>query len=514
VSRFARDNVAVAAGTALSRVTGFVRLAALSFALSQSALAGAYSLANNTPNIVYELLLGGVLTASLVPMFVRFNDAHDDATVSTIVSSAVVALLGLTVLAVAAAPVLIELYVLLQQDDTVKQQTRDLAVPLARLFLPQIFFYGCMAIGSALLNARRSFAPAAWTPVINNVVVSMVLVATPVIFDRPVDADATTWLGAGTTAGIVAMTAAMWWYVRRSGIRLAWTPRFSHPEVRALLRRSTWTIGYVAANQIALFFITAMALNAGGLEGVAAYIYAFTFFQLPHGLLAVSLMTTLTPELASAAQRTDWAHFRTRLGAGIRWTIVLVLPASAVLSVMARPLVGLLPLSEDRALAIERTASVLEPMAAGLIGFSLYLFVLRGFYALDDTRTPYYLNVAQNALNLLLAWPFVRAWGLAGLGWAYAGSYLVAAPAALVVLGPRIGGFPVAQILRRCLTPTIACALMTAVLVVVVHPIEVRTWGGSLGLTIAGLAVGGMVYGATLVAALAAGGTGAAQVDR
>jgi putative peptidoglycan lipid II flippase len=431
-----RSSGVVALGTLLSRVTGLVRVAALTYAVGALALADAYNLANTTPNIVYELLLGGVLSATLVPVFVdRFED-RDDAAVSAFLTVATVALAVLTAIAVLAAPLLFAVYG--------QEELEDAGVPLLRLFLPQILFYGWTALASAVLNARRRFTLPAFAPVLNNVVVCGTLVAFGLRFGSDPSLESVAddrvgllLLGLGTTLGIVAMTVPLMIALRGTGVRWRFDP--GDDAVRTVVRRAGWTIGYVAANQIALTIM--FRVSADALEGLpSAYTYAFIFFQLPHGLIAVSVMTTFIPELASAWNNVDLGRFRDRFGQGMRLVLTGVVPATAILAVAAAPLVS--AVLERGAFSGESTGDVLTTMALGLPGFSMYLFALRGFYAQGDTRTPFVLNVVENGLQVALTIalvPNVDRPGLA-LGAAYAIAYSVSAVAALAVLHRRVGG--------------------------------------------------------------------------
>ena len=168
--RFVRANLVVAAGTGLSRLTGFGRVAALAYALGLTSLTDTYNLANTMPNVVYELLLGGILTTTLVPVFVSHLDHDDEEATDAVVSVAVVVLLALTVVAVLAAPLIVHLYTL-RVPAADQGAVRSEATTLARFFLPQIVFYGITSLGIALLNSRRRFAAAAFAPVLNNVIV-------------------------------------------------------------------------------------------------------------------------------------------------------------------------------------------------------------------------------------------------------------------------------------------------------------------------------------------------------
>jgi putative peptidoglycan lipid II flippase len=440
-----RSSAGVALGTALSRITGLARLAALAYALGFTRLTDTYNLANTTPNIVYELLLGGVLSATLVPVFVDHRERGDEEATSAVVTVAMVALVALTVVGILLAPAIVRLYTLRLEGAAAEAQ-QEVATGLLRLLMPQMLFYGLVALATALLNAHRRFAAPAFAPVLNNLVVTAVFLTLPHVAGRTPtletlrhDRGLLLLLGLGTTAGIAAMALALLPAVRRAGIALHFAASWRHPAVRKVLRLSGWTAGYVASNQVALWVVLVLANASGG--GVSAYQGAFVFFQLPHGLVAVSLMTTLAPELASAVSRGDMAAFRERYALGLRSMAVLILPAAAGYLVLARPIVSfLLERGALTGASAGLTASCLAAFAVGLLPFSLYLFALRGFYAHHDTRTPFLLNVFENGLNIALALALEPWLGIKGLALAYSLAYAVAAVVAMSALHRRTGG--------------------------------------------------------------------------
>ncbi|CAN5158409.1 murein biosynthesis integral membrane protein MurJ [soil metagenome] len=500
-----RSSAVVGIGTALSRVTGLVRVGALTYALGLGPLSDAYNLANNTPNIVYELILGGVLSATLVPVFVRHDDDDDPDATSAVVTVAVAALVALTVVAVIAAPLIIKAYTWRLSPDQAAAQ-EQVAVPLLRLFLPQMLFYGLTAIGTALLNARRRFVVPAFAPVLNNVAVSTVLIALPRVADRPLTLDSVrddrvllVLLGLGTTAGIAAMTVVLWPAVRAAGWRLRWNPAWRHPSVRAVGRLSGWTFGYVAANQVALFVILALANRGGG--SLSAYAYAFVFFQLPHGLFSVSIMTTFVPDLAATASRADWGEFRARFSLGVRLMILVALPAAVGYGLLARPLVAALLnrglFSGGDALL---TADVLANFAVGLLGFSVYLFTLRAFYAMHDTRTPFFLNLAENAINVALGLALVGRYGVQGLAFAYSIAYTVAAVIALAALRRRVGGVEGRQMATSAAKLALGTAVMGAAVYGVTRAVGADSGTGAVTRVAAGVTVGAVVCGLAVFA--------------
>ena len=220
-----RANVAVAAGTLASRITGLIRVALLVSVINEI-LADAYNTANNVPNVLYELVLGGVLTATLVPLFTE-QDLHNDVEgTSAVVSVATLLLGGLTVVATLSASLIVRLYTFSTPQGSDPTVFRDITTLFAVIFLPQIFFYGITALASALLNSRGRFFAAAWAPVVNNVVVIGALIALPeVVTATPRDlalANSSTTLklllAIPTTGGIVMMALVLVPAVKRAGV--------------------------------------------------------------------------------------------------------------------------------------------------------------------------------------------------------------------------------------------------------------------------------------------------------
>jgi putative peptidoglycan lipid II flippase len=306
-------------------------------------------------------------------------------------------------------------------------------------------------------------------------------------------------LGLGATLGIAAMALTVVPAMFAAGLRFRPVFEWRHPAVRKLLVLSGWTIGFVAANQVALLVVRNLALGEG--EGLAsAYFSAFTWFVLPHGLLAVSIATTFQPELARAARDRNKREFLRHSSLGVRTIALLTLPAAAGLIVLAEPIIGLMQRGQFDAVDARNTARALAGLAVGLVGFSVYLFTLRGFYAHQDTRTPFVLNVFENLLNIVLAFVFVAQWGVLGLGLAYAVAYLISALWALKVLSYKVPGFPLREIAASGWRMLLAAALMAEAMWFVTYKVDTdHGWSGFAQLVVGGV-VGLFVYGAVLFA--------------
>ena len=498
-----RSSAVMAMGTAASRLTGFLRLAAMAYALGVDRITDTYTLANNTPNIVYELLLGGVLSATLVPVFVHHFEEDDEDGPSAIITVATVLLTVLTVTGVLAAPWILRLYTSTVEGGTAADQ-REVGTALLRLFMPQMLFLGLMAMGTAVLQARRRFAAPMWVPVLNNLVVSAVLLAIPTVADghptlEDVRDDQTLLLllGLGTTAGIVVMTVALWPFVRRAGVHIRWVFDLKNAAVREVVRMSGWTLGYVVTNQVAYAVVLVLANRTSG--GVASYVIGFVFFQLPHALIAVSLMSALVPEMSSAARAEDMPGYKRHFSLGIRLISLVVMPAATGYVVLAHPIVTSL-VEYGAADDVGLVADCLAMFALGLVGFSLYLFTLRGFYARRDTRTPFFLNLVENALNIVLALVLEPALGVKGLALALALAYTISAMIAFVTLRGRVGLLGGRRLALALGKIGVASATMAGAVLVVASQVGGDDGGGAIVRTGAGVAVGLVVFVVTAVA--------------
>jgi putative peptidoglycan lipid II flippase len=504
-----RSSAVVSAGTALSRITGLIRTVVIAVALT-TALADAYNLANTAPNVVYDLILGGVLAATLIPVLVTATDRGDEAGQRAVGTVVALALVVLTAVAIVAAPAIVRLYTF-TLDPAERAAQEAVAVPLLRLFLPQVLFYGLTALFSALLNAHRRFAAAAFAPVVNNVVVIVVLVAVSRMAGGSPTTDsvladpAQMWLlGGGTTLGIIAMALVLVPAMRRSGVPVGWNPDWRNPAVARIARLSGWTVAYVVVNQVGLIVLLALSNSSAPEGGLSAYSYAYLFFQLPYGLFAVAVMTAFLPELSAAANEADLTRFRERFGVGLRLILVVLAPCAVAYLTLAGPLVDLVFERGNFTVANgDLTAEALAVFGAALPGFAVFMYTMRGFYARKDTRTPFLLTTVKIGMMVVAAWPLAAAFGIGGVVAAFGGAFALAAVAALVLLGRRVGGVA-GPGTWGALTRT---ALATAVMVVVALVVPRGLAGSGLWASAVDLAVVGGVATAAYLGTLVALGS-------
>jgi len=490
-----RSSVVVAAGTGLSRLTGFLRLAVMAWAIGTTALAEAYNLANNTPNLLYDLVLGGILSATLVPVVVDHMRKEDSDGISALASVITLILVATTIVGMLLAPLIIALFNLSAPAGQGAEQAK-IAVPLLIMFAPQILFYGLTSLGTALLNAKRSFAVAAFAPVLNNIIVICMFLALPHLATNNnltfEEVRTDNWLllllGLGTTAGIVAMTTVLWPAMRSVGIRLRWNPDFKHPAVREIGRLSVWTLGYVLTNLASYFVIQTLA---NGVDGITIYAYAWLFFQLPYGLWTVSVMTSYTPELASLHAAGNIEGLRHRFGTGLRLVLLVAVPATIGMILLAGPLVRVvLSRGQFSAEAADTTANTLIAFTLGLPGFSVFLFAMRGFYSQRDTRTPFFINFTESVIAVIIALFVVTRFEVVGLGASGSISYAIFAAVALGLLHRRIGPF----LDRKTITTILRIVLASMVMGIVVWLFVAVVNLSDITMLSIGAAIGAVVY--------------------
>ena len=460
---FARATKQQVIGTTLSRLTGFGRVFALAYAIGFTRLADAYNLANVTPNIVYELVLGGVLSATLVPVFVERLETDEDPwhAVSAVVSFAMTIVVGVALVLAVAAPAIIHVYTVFNRTDSVHAENA-VATALLRWFAPQVAFYGAITVTTALLLARRRFANPKFSPIANNLVVIAALLAVPhVVHNLDLESvrrntTAIVLLGLGTTAGVVVQALIQAPGLRH--VRWVWEPR--HPAVQRVIRLSFWTFGVVVANQIALYVALALTNQRAG--DVSIYLAAYMFFVLPHGVIAVSVMDSLLPELAARWTHDERDAFRRRLSRGLTTILAAIIPAAAGYFVLAHPIIGLtLRYGALHAGSADKTAATLAMFAFGLPGFSAYLLIMRGFQAMQDTRSMFELYVLENAVNIVLAIALHPRFGVEGVALSFALAYTLAALVAWWRLARRVGGLPTGAVVRSAVRMLVATAVMT-----------------------------------------------------
>lgn len=503
----------MAAGTLLSRATGLLRVLALLYAIGGGSLAGAYNLANTVPNIIYDLVAGGVLSATLIPVFVAELQNRDSEEawdgLSAVVSMATVLLAVASVVLLVLAPYVMTAYTA-AAPASYHAGEQAVSTTLLRYFAPQVFLYGLITMVTAVLNARGRFAAPMFVPIVNNLVVIVVLLVAGTMV-RTGDVNAVVHhrgllelLGVGTTAGVAVQAVALLPALRGTGARLRWRWNLTHPAVRSVLRLSSWTLGIVLTNQLALFVVLLLANSQS--NGASAYTYAYTFFQMPYAVIAVSILTARQPGWATAWSAGQPAALRRQVASALRSLFALIVPTTVVVAVVAEPLIRVLGQHGATTVAqATATGDVLAVLTLGLPGFCTYLLYIRAYQAMQDTRTAFLLYCLENGLNVVLAAALFRPWGVEGVAASVSVAYTVAAVVAGASLRRRLAS-PERQIGR---TPAFAArrslvlSLPAGALAwLAEHAVGGATLLGALEQLLVALAVAAAAFGATLVAVL------------
>ncbi|MGY1823633.1 murein biosynthesis integral membrane protein MurJ [Geodermatophilus sp. SYSU D00079] len=505
----------MAVATLVSRVTGLLRTMVLAAALGVGLVNDAYNTANTLPNIVYELLLGGVLTSVIVPLLVHAQERDRDggaAYAQRLATIAVAGLVVVTALAVAIAPALTALYGIQGDPEQVR-----LANWLARILLVEIVFYGMGALAQAILNSRGVFGPPAWAPVLNNVVV----IATGVLFvaaSGPGDLTPATitpgqvWLlGGGTTLGIAVQALVLLPLLGRAGVPLR--PRWGlrHTGLREAGSLGLWVIAYSAVSAVGVAVATRIANAAGRADGLgsSALAIASLLFQMPYGIIGVALLTALLPRMSRAAARADVPGVVQDLGLGTRLSALGLLPVTAALTVLG-PALATVAFARGNTTVAEAQAigTALGIGAFGLLPMAVTLLQLRVFYAMKDARTPTLIQLGMVAVRvpLLLLVPVVVGpeHVVAGLMLVTSVTYVAGWVLGHVALRRRLGALST----RTTLGPVLRIAAASAVAgllgwgaVLVTEDALGSSVAGSLGTLLVGTVVIGVVALAGLVLA-------------
>jgi len=512
-----RSSAVMVAGTATSRVLGFVRAAMLLAAIGGLASGDAFSVANTVPNNMYILLAGGVLNAVLVPQITR-ADAQGDAGAREYVDRLItmsVALLGVaTILLTALAPLLVRLY-----STRFDAQLLALSTAFAVLCLPQVFFYGLYTLFGQLLNARGSFGPYMWAPVVNNIVAIAGLAVFIAIAGHGVK-DPGSWtagtivLLAGTaTAGVVAQALVLIPSLRSRGF--TWRPRWGLRGVGlgTASRVAGWTFAAVLVAQLG-FIITSRVATAGGVAARAAagngvapgksiYDPAFLLFMLPHSLVTVSLVTALFTRMARAAAADRIDDVRSDLSLGLRLTGVFTVLATAAFLALGPDLTATLFPGTSSA-QTRGIAYVAMAMMCGLVPFSAQYLFQRVFYVFEDAKTPFLIQVpvvlTWSLGNLLSLWLLPPQLIVVGIGVSMSVGAVVGAALSVWLLRRRLhrlDGGPVLRTYARLAIAAAAAGIAAWLAARGVHLAAGGGWPADVAATVVGgtVLVGGYVLG-------------------
>ncbi|MEY4560136.1 MAG: murein biosynthesis integral rane protein MurJ [Actinomycetota bacterium] len=474
----ARSSVIMASGTIVSRILGFARAVLIAAAIGVTTdAADAFGVANQLPNNVYAIIVGGVLNAVLVPQLVRARSQADGGKgyVDRFVTLAITVFFAVTVIFTMAAPLLVQLYTSGWSEDQLA-----LATAFAYWCLPQLFFYGLYSILGEVLNSRSEFGPFMWAPVLNNVVSIAGLVAFILIFgadpagERAVslwEADRISLLAGSATLGVAAQALILFVSWKKIGLALNLNFHFRGFGLRPALKAASWSLAMVLVTQIGGLVQTAVASTAvagreAGLEvaSVAAAAIAWLIFMLPHSVVTVSIATAYFTRMSQHAANGKLDEFVKDLTTGLRVIALVSVISTATLMMLAYSIARVFVGEYPATLAL---GNVIVALMVGLVPFSVVYMIQRAFFALEDTRSPFIFTTIQIAIHitgsLTLGATIPKQWLVVSISILTACSILVQGLIGYLMLRRRIGAMGEGSFIKSLLGFVLAAIPAAAV---------------------------------------------------
>jgi putative peptidoglycan lipid II flippase len=433
-----RSSSVMGLGTIISRATGLIRNLLLVAALGTGLLGDAFNVANTTPNIIYNLLIGGALSAVFVPLIVQSFRQEDggSAYISRLLSLIASALLFITIAAMLLAPLLVSLYA-----PTFSGRSRDVTLAFALYCLPQILFYGLYGILGQVANAKEKFGPMMWAPIANNLLVivlfSYFISVTDEISLETISDSQIALLGLGSTIGIALQAMILIPTLRKSGLKISFRRDWRGVGLDKALKLASWAFIFVLISQLGFLITVNLATRAAVLAqeqgidygvGYTPYANAYLVMLLPHSIVTISIVTALLPGLSKLAFDKKLSEVRDQLTRALRLTAILTIPASLVFFFFAEEIASAIFFGIS-AQSAEYIGRVLAAMSLGLIPLSINLVLIRGLNAFENTKYQVISNLVINLVALTISlWAFLNldvADITVGLGAALAISYWV-----------------------------------------------------------------------------------------
>ncbi|MBS3909320.1 MAG: murein biosynthesis integral membrane protein MurJ [Actinobacteria bacterium] len=442
----AKSTAKMSIATIFSRGTGFIKTMVLAYAIGIGPIADAFNTANVMPNIIFELVMGGILGSVIIPVYIQYlTDKGDEESrymISNLTNIIFVLGIALSSLGFLFAPAIVGL---MTMHDPSK--ATPLMIFFFRVFSLKIMFYALAAVFTGALNSQRRFTIPMAAPIFNNLVVIVAVLALYVPFSESNPDFALAALAIGTMMGVVVMALVQIPSVLKIGLRPRLSFDLRHPAVKQVTRLGIPMLGFAATTQANTFIIYSLLQPFD--KGPTAYAYALAFFQLPYAIFIVSITTAIFPELSRYANNKDFQSFKKTLSLGVRSTSFITIPSAIFVGLMAKPIIGLTlqhGLFDEAGTTI--TAAVLTSFAFALLSFSLYNMLTRVYYSLQDTKTPLKIGAVSVPLQILFNFLFIGIMGVPGLPLAYALALTFAVIAQLYVLRRKIGPIGASHMLK------------------------------------------------------------------
>ncbi len=438
----------MALGTIASRVTGLIRNLMLAALLGTAILGDTYNVANTMPNILYNLLIGGALTAVFVPQIVRSLRDSDQgsAFISRLFSVTVTFLFALTVIGILLSPQLVNIYA----PEYAGSKEFDVTVTLMRYCLPQIFFLGLFALLGQIANAKDRFGPMMWAPVINNFLAIalfyFLLVSRGDLSVANISSQDLLWLGLGTTAGYLAQALILFPVVFKSGVKLSLRFDWANSQIIKSFKLAGWSFAYAMISQLSYLVTINIATSAAvksAAEGISTgvgytpYANAYLILILPHSIITVSIVTALLPKLSNLVIDKKYQAISDSMSLTMRLMGIFIIPAAVLFlffgDVIAKVLYFGIPTDDANYLGL-----TLSAFALGLIPVSINLVLLRGLNAFENLKSQVVGNLIMNiisvVLSLVAAFYLEPKWVTVGLAAIFTVHYFIGAGISFILI--------------------------------------------------------------------------------
>ncbi len=464
VPSVARSSAKMSVATTVSRFTGFLRNSAIAYALGGGVLNDTFTTANIMPNIIFELVMGGILGSVIIPTYVHYlSNEKDDETrymISNLTNIILAIAAGTSLIGAIFSPFFVHII-------TIREPSRatPLMIMFFRVFAFQILFYALAAIFSGVLNSHRRFTMPMAAPILNNIIVIATVIGLYLPLGKTNPNLALLTLAIGTTAGVAAMALVQIPTAIKVGFMPSLAFNIHHPAVKQVAKLGLPMLGFAATVQLS-FTVTYMLLQPykGGAMGFAN---AVAFFQLPYAIFAVSIITAIFPELSRFADSNDMKSFKEMLSLGFRSTSFIIIPSAIFIAIMAKPTIALtLQHGKFDTAATQVTANLLTAFAFGILSLSLYNMLAKVYYSLQDTKTPLIIGAISVPVQLGFNFIFMAFFNAAGLPLSYGLVLTFGVLAQLYILRKRIGLIGMSIILRAMAKQLVA-AIPTGIVIYV-----------------------------------------------
>lgn len=459
-----RTSTVMAIGTVLSRIAGFIRSVLTVAVLGTALLADSFNVANTMPNIIYNLMVGGALTAIFVPQLVKSKNDPDGGVdfASRLVTTISLILAAIVIIGIVFAPALVKIYAP-EFSQPGFEHIHDLTLAMMRICLPQIFFLGIFTMLGQVANSRGSFAPMMWAPIANNLVgialLSYFIALVPKFTAETITPTQTAILGWGTTFGVVVQALLVIPAVKKTNFHLK--IRLGVKGLGKSFSLAGWTLVYVLISQLGYLVTVSVATSAAvraakaGITtgvGITPFQNAYYVMMLPYGIVTISLITALLPHISELAIKKDAQGVKNELVRAIRMVGVITVPAGMAFfllgPLMTRTIFLGIPAEDGIYMGY-----VLSALGVGLVTFSINLILLRGFNAFEDTRTQVPSIILINVISVGLSYLFLNIldpkWVTVGLGAAFSISYVIGLPYTLHLLKRHVGELHIKEFLGQ-----------------------------------------------------------------